>query len=132
MRHHYYEITTEWLKERKQVIPCYAGISNAHISAYGELWPCAILADSKSLGNLKQHGYDFWSVWHSRQAQTVRAGIKRGECDCPLANQAYANILLSPSSMAKVAATIAKAKAGEALKLAPVPVREAVSAARSL
>ena len=131
MRHHYYEITTEWLKERKQVIPCYAGISNAHISAYGELWPCAILADSKSLGNLKQHGYDFWSVWHSRQAQTVRAGIKRGECDCPLANQAYANILLSPSSMAKVAATIAKAKAGEALKLAPVPVREAVSAARS-
>jgi MoaA/NifB/PqqE/SkfB family radical SAM enzyme len=132
MRHHYYEITTEWLKERKQVIPCYAGISNAHISAYGELWPCAILADSKSLGNLKQHGYDFWSVWHSRQAQTVRAGIKRGECDCPLANQAYANILLSPSSMAKVAATIAKAKAGEALKLAPLPVREAVSAARAL
>ena len=132
MRHHYYEITTEWLKERKQVIPCYAGISNAHISAYGELWPCAILADSKSLGNLKQHGYDFWSVWHSRQAQTVRAGIKRGECDCPLANQAYANILLSPSSMAKVAATIAKAKAGEALKLAPMPVREAVSAARAL
>ena len=129
---------SEVAEERREMRNVGTGITPDHeaygraISAYGELWPCAIRADSKSLGNLKQHGYDFWSVWHSRQAQTVRAGIKRGECDCPLANQAYANILLSPSSMAKVAATIAKAKAGEALKLAPMPVREAVSAARSL
>lgn len=110
MRHEYYEITRRWLRDRKQVIPCFAGISNAHISPYGDLWPCAILAGSKSLGNLKDVDYDFWKLWHSSRADEVRAGIKRGECDCPLANQAYANMLLSPRAMARVGATIAKAR----------------------
>jgi MoaA/NifB/PqqE/SkfB family radical SAM enzyme len=110
MRHFYYEITRRWIRDQKQVIPCYAGISNAHISPYGDLWPCAILASGKSLGNLKDAGYDFWSLWHSSRADEVRASIKRGECDCPLANQAYANMLLSPRAMANVGVTVAKAK----------------------
>lgn len=110
MRHEYYEITRRWLRDRKQVVPCFAGISNAHISPYGDLWPCAILAGSKSLGNLKDVDYDFWKLWHSSRASEVRCGIKRGECDCPLANQAYANMLLSPRAMARVGASVAKAK----------------------
>jgi MoaA/NifB/PqqE/SkfB family radical SAM enzyme len=110
MRHAYYDVTRDWLRERKQVVPCYAGISNAHISPYGDLWPCAILASGKSLGNLKHVDYDFWKLWHSGRADEVRASIKRGECDCPLANQAYANILLSPRMMTKVATTIATAR----------------------
>lgn len=110
MRHFYYEITRRWIRDQKQVIPCYAGISNAHISPYGDLWPCAILASGKSLGNLKDTDYDFWSLWHSSRADEVRASIKRGECDCPLANQAYANMLLSPRAMANVGVTVAKAK----------------------
>lgn len=111
MRHHYYEITRKWLRDREQVIPCYAGISNAHISPYGDLWPCAILAGTRSLGNLKDADYDFWKVWHSSRADEIRAGIKRGECDCPLANQAYANMLLSPKSMFEVGKTILRARA---------------------
>jgi MoaA/NifB/PqqE/SkfB family radical SAM enzyme len=110
MRYHYYEITRRWLRDKKQVIPCYAGISNTHISPYGDLWPCAILGDSKSFGNLKSVDYDFWKLWHSTRADEVRASIKRGECDCPLANQAYANILLSPRALAAVGKTIVKAK----------------------
>ncbi|TVQ96765.1 MAG: radical SAM protein [Deltaproteobacteria bacterium] len=110
MRHEYYDITRRWLRDRTQVIPCYAGLSNAHISPYGELWPCAILADSKSLGNLKEVDYDFWRLWHSERAAEVRASIRRRECDCPLANQAYGNMLLSPRSMARVAGTVARAR----------------------
>lgn len=110
MRHHYYEITRRWLAERRQVIPCYAGISNAHISAYGDVWPCAILAGAKSFGNLKDVDYDFWRLWHSSRADEVRGSIRRGECDCPLANQSYANMLLSPSAMAQVGTTVVKAK----------------------
>lgn len=110
IRYIYYDITTAWLKERRQVLPCFAGVSNTHISAWGELWPCAVLGDSRSLGNLKDHEYDFWSVWHSERADEVRAGIKAGQCDCPLANQAYANVLLSPTAMGKVARLVAKAK----------------------
>lgn len=110
MRHIYYDVTRDWLRERRQVIPCYAAISNVHISPYGDLWPCAILANSKSLGNLKDVDYDFWKLWHSGRAAEVRASIKRGECNCPLANQSYANILLSPKAMAKVGRTIAEAR----------------------
>ena len=110
MRHFYYELTRRWLRDQKQVIPCYAGVSNAHISPYGDLWPCAILAGSKSLGNLKDVDYDFYRLWHSSRADEVRAGIKAGECDCPLANQAYANMLLSPKALFNVGKTVARAK----------------------
>ena len=57
-------------------------------------------------------GVDFFKLWHSSRADEVRAGIRAGECDCPLANQSYANMLLSPRSMANVAATVVKAKLG--------------------
>ena len=127
IRYIYYDISTDWLKERRQVLPCFAGVSNAHISAWGELWPCAVLGDSRSLGNLKDNDYDFWSVWHSQRADEVRAGIKAGQCDCPLANQAYANVLLSPTAMGKVARLVAKAKFQKVTK-GPSAAREAESA----
>lgn len=124
MRHEYYEITRRWLRDRKQVIPCYAGISNAHISPYGDLWPCAILANAKSFGNLKEVDYDFWALWHSSRADEVRASIRRGECDCPLANQAYANILLSPRALARVGRTVARARAGLSDPTAPASTED--------
>lgn len=110
MRHYYYDITAEWLATQKQVLPCYAGISNAHISPYGDLWACAILASDGSLGNVKEVDYDFWKLWHGERAAQVRGSIKRGECDCPLANQAYANILLSRRALTEVGRRTAKAK----------------------
>jgi MoaA/NifB/PqqE/SkfB family radical SAM enzyme len=114
MRHVYYDLTADWLERREQVIPCYAGITNVHISPYGEVWPCAVLADSNSMGNVKDHGYDFWSVWHSSRAEQVRDSIKRGECDCPLANQAYANMLLSPQKMLETLGLMVRAKVSAA------------------
>ena len=132
MRHFYYDITADWLKEQRQILPCYAGISNAHISPYGDLWACAILGGDGSLGNVKDVGYDFWKLWHGERATQVRASIKRGECDCPLANQAYANILLSRRALGEVAKRTARAKAkgvmrrlglvGESAR--PVPVAQ--------
>ncbi len=114
MRVVYYDVTTRWLAERRQILPCYAGLSNVHISPYGEVWPCAILGDASSLGNVKDVGLDFWKIWHGPAAMKVRASIKRGECDCPLANQNYANILLSPSAMSQVGQIIAQSR-GRAL-----------------
>lgn len=110
MRHVYYDLTADWLERGEQVIPCYAGITNVHINPYGEVWPCAVLGDSGSMGNVKDHGYDFWSVWHSRKAKKRRRSIKRGECDCPLANQAYANMLLSPEKMIETTLLMARSK----------------------
>jgi len=98
----YYDLAIKILKENRQVIPCYAGISNAHMNPYGDIWACCTLGYHKSMGNIREHGYDFKSVWKSRQAEKVRAYIKSGQCACPMANQAYSNILLHWPSLLRV------------------------------
>ena len=98
----YYDIVVQTLREKRQVLPCYAGISNAHINPYGEVWACCILGYEKPMGDLREANYDFKRVWHSRQANDVRRYIKDGNCYCPLANQAYSNILCDFRSMLKV------------------------------
>jgi MoaA/NifB/PqqE/SkfB family radical SAM enzyme len=96
----YYDLTVRILREKRQVIPCYGGVSNAHLNPYGDVWPCAILGYDKSMGNVREHGHDFRKVWASPQAQEVRRHIRAGRCACPLANQSYANLLLHiPSAL---------------------------------
>jgi len=97
----YYDLVVEILRQKKQVAPCFAGVSNVHINYNGEVWPCCVLGYSKPMGNLREVGYDFQQLWHSEQATTVRKYIKDGNCACPLANQAYSNILCSPKYMLK-------------------------------
>lgn len=98
----YYDIVVQTLREKRQVLPCYAGISNVQINPYGEVWPCCILGYDKPMGDLREANYDFKRVWQSRQANEVRKHIKDGNCYCPLANQAYSNILCDFRSMFKV------------------------------
>jgi len=97
----YYDLAIKILRERRQVIPCYAGISNVHINYDGEVWPCCVLGYAKPMGFLREEGYDFQKVWHSAQARQVRSYIRNGCCACPLANQAYSNILCSPTYLLK-------------------------------
>ncbi len=96
----YYDLVVRILEEDRQVIPCYAGILNVHVNADGSVWPCAVLAYSGEMGVLED-GRDFREIWDSNTAWKVRRSIRRGECACPLANQAYSNILLHPPSLLK-------------------------------
>ena len=106
----YYDLAIRILKADKQVIPCYAGISNAHMTPYGDIWACCTLGYDKPMGNLKSHGYDFGSLWQSPQADAVRSYIKDGNCHCPMANQMYSNIMLHTPSLMKVLYNIAALK----------------------
>ena len=96
----YYQLVKKFLVERKQIIPCMAGIASCQISPDGDVWPCCIRADS--MGNLREHNYDFKKVWNSRSAGKIRTSIKNKECACPLANASYTNLLISPKSLSKV------------------------------
>jgi MoaA/NifB/PqqE/SkfB family radical SAM enzyme len=98
----YYNLAVRILKENRQVIPCYAGISNAHLSPYGDVWACCTLGYDKSMGNLRDYNYDFKSLWTSQDAIAIRTDIRNGLCSCPLANQTYSNILLHGPSMLRV------------------------------
>lgn len=101
MRLAYYDLAADILKEKKQVIPCYAGISNVHLNYDGDLWPCCVLGYAHSMGNIRDFDYDYDALYNSLRAQDVRKYIRDGRCFCPLANQAYSNILMSPPHVVK-------------------------------
>ncbi len=94
MRVVYYDIAGRILAEKRQVIPCYAGVSNVHINFDGGVWPCCVLGYAQEMGNLRDYDYDFQKLWHSEKANEVRRYIRGRNCACPLANQAYSNELM--------------------------------------
>ena len=55
------------------------------------------------MGNVREFGSDFPTLWKSEAAQEFRRYIAAGKCACPLANQSYANLLLHAPSAAKAA-----------------------------
>lgn len=99
----YYQYAAQILRENRQVLPCYAGLTNVHMTPYGDLWPCCTLGYEKPMGNLRNAGYDFNAVWRSEQACEIRKYIRNQSCSCPLANQAYSNIACNIRALVKVA-----------------------------
>jgi MoaA/NifB/PqqE/SkfB family radical SAM enzyme len=99
-RFEYYELVKKYLRSNTQIIPCYAGVASAQIAPDGDVWPCCVRADS--MGNLREHNYDFKAVWNSAKAAEIRRSIKNNECACPLANAGYTNLLLHVPSMFKI------------------------------
>ncbi|GEM_PF-62613 len=96
----YYDLAVRILNEQKQVIPCAAGLLNVHVNSDGSIWPCAVLAYKGEMGRLGDET-GFMDIWRSKKAKEIRRSIRRGECACPLANQAYSNILLNPRMFIK-------------------------------
>jgi len=109
----YYELVKKTLREKRQVIPCYAGFASAQISPDGDVWACCIKAES--MGNLRDVDYDFREVWFSERAWQVREKIKKGACFCPLANASYTNMLVSYRMAAGVAWRILRKRVGRVL-----------------
>jgi MoaA/NifB/PqqE/SkfB family radical SAM enzyme len=101
LRLEYYQLVKRTLTEKTQVIPCFAGWASAHLAPDGDVWGCCVRAEP--LGNVRETNYDFSKVWFSAKSDEFRRSVKAKECACPLANAAYTNMLLSPSSMLRVA-----------------------------
>jgi len=102
----YYDLVKRILRERRQVIPCYAGWLNAHILPNGEVWECSVMGTS--MGNLRDIEYDLRRLWFSEQADEVRHAVKTRGCYCPVANTAYTNMMCDPASVARVAAHLVR------------------------
>jgi MoaA/NifB/PqqE/SkfB family radical SAM enzyme len=107
-RRQYYELVKRTLREHRQVIPCMAGVASAQIAPNGDVWTCCIRA--QSMGNLRDHDYDFGAVWRGTRAGELRRSIKAGECYCPLANAAYTNMLMHGPTVTKVAAHVTRSR----------------------
>lgn len=100
----YYDLVQAWLREQRQMIPCYAGWASAQISPEGDVWFCCVRAEP--VGNLRESNYDFQRVWFSEQAASMRTTVKRGTCHCPLANAAYTNMLCHYPSLVQAGLTL--------------------------
>jgi len=50
----YYQMVKRVLKEKRQIISCYAGIASGQIAPNGDVWMCCVKAESA--GNLKDSG----------------------------------------------------------------------------
>src|SRR6266550_3457704 len=112
-RDRYYDIVKRTLVEKRQVIPCLAGIASAQIAPNGDVWTCCIRAES--VGNLREHNYDFRATWTTAKAHELRKSIKAGECYCPLANASYTNMLCHIPTAAGVAVDVVKGTVAAAL-----------------
>ena len=53
---------------------------------------------------LRHHDDDLRPIWfeHQGRLRALRKSIKNRECNCPMANASYANMLLHVPTMAKV------------------------------
>jgi MoaA/NifB/PqqE/SkfB family radical SAM enzyme len=107
-RRQYYKLVKRTLREQRQIIPCMAGVASAQIAPNGDVWTCCVRA--QSMGNLRDHDYDFGSVWRTGKADQLRRSIKARECYCPLANAAYTNMLMHVPTVTKVAADVAHSR----------------------
>ncbi len=109
-REEYYKLVKRILVEKDQVIDCYAGWVSAQIFADGTVWPCCVRADT--LGNLREHGYDFREIWFGEKIKQVRKSIAAKECHCPLANASYTNMLHDIPTLVRVANKVLRPGAG--------------------
>jgi MoaA/NifB/PqqE/SkfB family radical SAM enzyme len=138
-RDRYYDLVKRTLTEKRQIIPCLAGVASTQIAPNGDVWTCCIRAES--VGNLREHNYDFRATWNTPRADELRRSIKAGECYCPLANASYTNMLCHTPTVAHVALDIGKATVasalspktrGQSVKLRSLPVINAADDAHRL
>lgn len=135
-RDRYYDIVKKTLVEKRQIIPCLAGIASAQIAPNGDVWTCCIRAES--VGNLRDHNYDFHATWTTPKADELRRSIKAGECYCPLANVSYTNMLCHTPTLSSVALEVGQDivterltnNKGKSAKLRSLPVINASDEAR--
>jgi MoaA/NifB/PqqE/SkfB family radical SAM enzyme len=103
-RAEYYQLAKRILYERRQVIPCYAGWASCQIAPNGDVWSCCIRAEG--VGNLRETNYALRPILDGEAMAGLRRSIYHGECDCPMANASYTNMVLHPPTLAKVVSTV--------------------------
>jgi radical SAM protein with 4Fe4S-binding SPASM domain len=82
-------------KEKRQLLPCYAGMLNMVISETGEVYPCENFKDDFNIGNVRAFNCDIISLLNSKRAKGIISSIKKG-CFCTHECYMMTNILFNP------------------------------------
>jgi radical SAM protein with 4Fe4S-binding SPASM domain len=83
-------------RERKRLLPCYAGRLNLVLTENGDLYPCESFAESMKLGNAREYDLDLGRMLQSQRAGTILNAIEAGACYCTHECFMITNILFNP------------------------------------
>ena len=97
---YYHDISYEIMKQKKQLIPCYAGNISAVIDVQGNVYPCELY---KKMGNLNDFDFNFKDLWFSENAKKVKEEIKNKCCYCSHSCFQFVNILFNPKLYPRLA-----------------------------
>jgi MoaA/NifB/PqqE/SkfB family radical SAM enzyme len=84
----------ESVKQRRQVIPCKAGILSGVVYANGDVSVCEI---HEPLGNLRQQS--FRQIWNSAKARDLRSQIRAKSCWCTTEVFLWPSIVFQPMQL---------------------------------
>ncbi len=101
------------LEEKKQLVPCKAGVISAVVYANGDVSVCEL---HKPLGNLRDR--TFRELWFSKEAQALRRRIAAKECWCTTEVFLWSSIVYQPGQLAR-------AMVGAKVWQSPEPLRAA-------
>jgi MoaA/NifB/PqqE/SkfB family radical SAM enzyme len=91
----------QWAKvrtaeQRRQVVPCRAGVLSAVIYSNGDVSVCEA---HQPLGNLRRRS--FKEIWYSEEARCLRASIRAKECHCTNEIFLWPSITFQPAQLAR-------------------------------
>lgn len=79
---------------RRRLVPCYAGRLNLVLGETGEVFACETL--TRSLGNVRDYGYDLRRLLRAPRATEAQRAIDAGACHCTHECNFITNILFNP------------------------------------
>jgi len=92
----YLALLPEFLKTRRCPMPCKALTSSLFVSPQGKVYPC--ITDSRTIGNLRENGFNLIEILSSLQKEKLRQSIIDGDCPhCWTPCEAYPTVIESNS-----------------------------------
>jgi MoaA/NifB/PqqE/SkfB family radical SAM enzyme len=86
-------------RERKQVVPCKAGVLTGVINANGDVQLCETTASHPPVGNLREKS--FREIWNSPEAWAQRERIRRKQCHCTNEVFLWPSLTFQPTHLAR-------------------------------
>jgi MoaA/NifB/PqqE/SkfB family radical SAM enzyme len=83
-------------REQRQVVPCKAGVLSAVVYSNGDVTVCET---HKPLGNIRERSFS--DIWHSSEAEALRASINAKECYCTNEIFMWPSITFQPAQLGR-------------------------------
>lgn len=98
----YRYIARVW-RDNKFILPCYAGEREIILSEEGEVFPCELMLN-RSLGNVRDFGYDVMGLLKSEKARDFLGWRRESKCFCTHECNTRTLLLLNRSTLLRILA----------------------------